>query len=112
MIKPETQQFIAELEAAEAACDAALATYTKLMMAAQSVTGLKFGEVQPVYADITEAMNMQLRGRHHLARAHGKALEIAERRSMLPTNWGDTMPTYDEARDAPVVPASPLRIAA
>lgn len=101
MIKRDVLEFITKLDGAEAGCDAALASYTQLMASAQAVEGLKFGESQAVYADIAEAMNLHLRGRFHLARAHAKALEIAERRELIPQAWGDDIPTNNAKRDAP-----------
>lgn len=111
-MKHDVRAFMDKLSAAEAGCDAALTRYTELMAAALAVEGLKFGESQAVYADINEAMQMLLRGRHHLARAHAKSLEIGQRNAMMPTAWGDTMETYNEARDVPSATIEPLRIAA
>lgn len=94
--------FAAALKDAEVATDDTLANFTKLMLAAQAVSienALKFGEPQAVYADLAEAMMLQTKARHHLARAHAKALEIGERHSIVPTGWGDTVPTYEANRD-------------
>lgn len=95
--------FEEELLATELASEALLSRFTRLMQAAQAKresARLKFGEVQAVYADISEAMNLHLRGRHHLMRAHGKSLEIGQRNGLIRA-VGDTIPTWEEARDTP-----------
>lgn len=107
-------KFTEVLKQAEVACDAALACYAELMLATNGMSSahLKFGEAQSVLADVTEAMGLHVRSRHHLARAHAKALEIGERNALMPTAFGDTVPTYDEARDAPIATVTPIRAAA
>ncbi|WP_315760799.1 hypothetical protein [Sphingomonas sp. Y38-1Y] len=112
MIKRDVLDFINKLNGAEQGCDTALSSYAELLLSAQAVEGLKFGETQAVYSDIAEAMNLLLRGRFHLARAHAKSLEIAERRGLIPVGWGDTMPTTEKNRDAFPATIEPLRVAA
>ena len=110
-----TSVFYARLKAAETASDAALQEYAQLLLDAQRASAqldLTFGEPQSVFADINEAMAHHLRGRHHLARAHSKSLEIVERKGHSVTSWGDTVPTYDEARDAPAGTVVAIRSAA
>lgn len=104
MANAATQVFYERLKAAEAAADAALKEYAELLLSAQRTSidlSLTFGEPQSVFTDINDAMAHHLRGRHHLARAHARALEIAERAGAA-TAWGDTVPTYDEARDGEI----------
>lgn len=105
MANAATQVFYERLKAAEAAADAALKEYAELLLSAQRTSidlSLTFGEPQSVFTDINDAMAHHLRGRHHLARAHARALEIAQRSAGAANAWGDTAPTYDEARDGAI----------
>lgn len=106
------KSFVSDLASAEQKTDAALQSFSALMIAAQrtaSDLNLKFGEPHAVYADLSEAIALQVKSRQYLARAHAKALQLAESKNIGEHAWGDFVPTYNIERDGPVAEITPLR---
>jgi hypothetical protein len=107
-VHPLVPGVVRDLNTAERSADAQLEASAMLLatiVRGQSEAGLPFGAMQGALADAGEAITLQLRSRHHIARAHQRLLETALEHKLVPeTGHGDIVPWCEPSGELKVVP--------
>jgi hypothetical protein len=101
---PAARKVARQLDAAEARQDASIVAAAELMISVvhgRRDANLPFGALQGAMADAGEAINLSLRSRHHLVRAHQRLLEAGTEHELLPTAHGDIFPCFTSAELEP-----------
>lgn len=113
-IHPSIANVAADLTTAEISTDTQIAASANLMLTIlreRAAAGLPYGATQHAMTDASEAMNLQLKSRHLLARAHERLRRTAIEHELVPSNYGDVFPWCDGEGGTLVEPKpAPLRV--
>ena len=113
-LHPAIRNVAAELTATEASTDAQLEASAALIVSIireRTAAGLPFGSTQGALNDAGEAINLQLKSRYHIARAHEQLRRAAVKHKLVPKNYGDVFPWCDGEGATLTEPAPvPLRV--
>lgn len=113
ILHPAAVRVAEHLDIAEVRQDATIVAAAELMISvvhSRVETGLPYGAVQGAMADAGEAINLSLRSRHHLARAHQRLLQAGTEHKLVPTGHGDIFPCFETTGEAVPTEEPRLRV--